>query len=65
MIDAKSQRNFAGAAELVEHAETATRCLKELCAACANGDKVAARKALRRAISELEVARAMLRTGLE
>jgi hypothetical protein len=37
----------------------ASRYLKELNAACANGDKAAARAALRRAISELETARAM------
>jgi hypothetical protein len=38
---------------------------KELCGACANGDKAAARRALRQTISELEVARALLQTGLE
>lgn len=65
MTDTKNGRSFAGAAELVMHAEAATQYVKDLCAACANGDKLAARKALRRAISELEVARAMLRTGAE
>lgn len=65
MKDVKRQRSFAGATELLAHAEAASRQLKELNAACANGDKTAARTILRRAISELEVARAMLRTGLE
>jgi hypothetical protein len=64
-MDKKGRRSFSGAADLVAHAEAATRYLKELCAACAIGDKAAARSALRRAISELEVARAMLRTGLD
>jgi DNA-binding GntR family transcriptional regulator len=65
MMDTKRRRSFTGAAELVAHAEAATDYLKELCAACENGDKTAARKALRGAISELEVARALLRIGLE
>jgi hypothetical protein len=65
MMDAKRRPGFAGAAELVFHAEAAMRYLKELCDASANGDKAAARKALRRAIGELEVARAMFRTGAE
>jgi hypothetical protein len=65
MNDKKRRSGFAGAADLVAHAEMATRHLKDLRAACANGDKAAAQTALRRAISELEVARAMLRTGLE
>jgi hypothetical protein len=64
-MDTKRRSSFAGAAELAEHAEAASRYLKELSTACANGDKAVARKALRRAICELEVARAMLRTGLE
>jgi hypothetical protein len=62
---AKGQHSLAGAADLVAHAEMATRHLKDLHAACTNGDKAAVRTALRRAISELEVARAMLRTGIE
>jgi hypothetical protein len=65
MNDTKRRSGFAGAADLVAHAEVATRYLKDLCSACASGDKAAARAALRRAISELEVARAMLRTGGE
>jgi DNA-binding FadR family transcriptional regulator len=65
MRNTKSPRGFAGASELVTHAEAATKYLKTLCAACANGDKEAAKKALRQAISELELARAMLRTGAE
>jgi len=64
-VDKKRRSSFAGAAELVVHAEAAGRYLKELSAACANGDKAAARAALRQAISELETARAMLRTGLD
>ena len=65
MNDTKRRSGFAGSADLVAHAEVATRFLKDLCSACANGDKAAARAALRRAISELEVARAMFRTGGE
>ncbi|WP_235782818.1 hypothetical protein [Bradyrhizobium murdochi] len=65
MMDTKRRSSFTGAAELVAHAESAADYLKELCAACENGDKTAARKALRGAISELEVARALLRIGLE
>ena len=65
MIDKKRRPTFAGAADLVAHAKAAARHLEDLCAACTNGDKAAARAALRQAISELEVARAMLRAGLE
>ena len=65
MNDTKRRSGFAGAGDLVVHAEVATRYLKDLCSASARGDKAAARAALRRAISELEVARAMLRTGGE
>ncbi len=65
MNDTKRRSSFAGAADLIAHAEVATHHLKDLCSACANGDKAAAQSALRRAISELEVARAMLRTGGE
>jgi hypothetical protein len=65
MKDPKRRRSFAGAAEVAAHVETAARYLKELTAACANGDKDLARTTLRRAISELQVARAMLRIGLE
>ena len=57
--------SFAGAGDLIEHSLAASRYLKELNAACANGDKAAARAALRRAISELETARAMFQTGVE
>jgi hypothetical protein len=64
-MDTKRTASFAGAAELVEHAKNATQYLKELTAACANGDKRAARRALRQAVGELALARAMLRTGLE
>jgi DNA-binding GntR family transcriptional regulator len=65
MMATKRRSSFAGAVELVAHAEAETRYLEELCAACANGDKAAARRALRRVISELEVARSLLQTGLE
>jgi hypothetical protein len=64
-VDKKRQPSFAGAADLIEHAVVASKYLKEMSTACANGDKAAARAALRRAISELETARAMLRTGIE
>ncbi|MGY8706098.1 hypothetical protein RAD16_10195 [Bradyrhizobium sp. 18BD] len=59
------KQGFAGAADIVTHAETAVQHLKELSVACANCDKRAARRALRQAIGELELARAMLRTGIE
>ena len=65
MIDKKRGPIFAGAADLVAHAKAAARHLEDLFAACTNGDKAAARAALRQAISELEVARAMLRTRIE
>jgi hypothetical protein len=65
MMATKPRSSFAGAAELVAHAEAATRYLKELHSASANGDKAAARRALRQAISELEVALALLQMGLE
>jgi hypothetical protein len=64
MIDKQRRPTFAGATDLVAHAKAAARHLEDLCAACTNGDKAAARAALQ-AISELELARAMLRTGLE
>jgi hypothetical protein len=57
--------SLAGAADIVAHAETAAQHIKELKAACANGDKSAAGRSLRQAISELQLARAMLRTGLD
>jgi DNA-binding GntR family transcriptional regulator len=65
MTDAKHRQSFAGATELVAHAQAATKHLEQLCAACANGDKEVAKKALRQAIGELELARAMLRTGAD
>lgn len=65
MKDRKPQRSFSGAAEIAAHAEAAARHLKALNAACANGDKATARTTLRRAISELQVAQAMLRIGNE
>ncbi|WP_024507559.1 hypothetical protein [Bradyrhizobium sp. ARR65] len=64
-MDAKRGSSFAGAADVVAHAEAAAQYLKELRLACANGDKSAARRALRQAINELELARAMLRTGID
>jgi hypothetical protein len=60
MMATKRRSSFAGAAELVAHAEAATQYLKELYAASAYGDKAAARRALRQVICELEVARALL-----
>jgi hypothetical protein len=59
------RRSFAGGAELVQHAARASAYLKEVCAACAAGDKAAAQRALRQAIIELETARAGLRIGRE
>jgi hypothetical protein len=64
-MNAKSERSFASAADLVLHAEAAADYIKVVCAACADGDKLAARRSLRRAVSELEIARAQLRMGLE
>lgn len=64
-MDTKRKTSFAGAAEAIAHAETAVQHIKELKAACANGDKSAARRSLRQAISELELARAMVRTGID
>jgi hypothetical protein len=64
-METKCGRSFSGAGEIVAHTDAAANYLKELCAACASGDKSAARRALRGAISELEVARALFRPGLE
>lgn len=64
-MDTKRKTSFGGAADLVAQAEAAAEYLKELKIACANGDKRAARRSLRQAISELELARALLRTGLD
>jgi hypothetical protein len=64
-MDTKRKSSFAGAGDLVAHAETAAQHIKELKIACANGDKSAARRSLRQAISELELARAMLRIGAD
>jgi ribosomal protein S20 len=65
MKDPKGRRSFAGAAELARHAAMASNYLKKVCAACDVGDKAAALRALRQAMSELETARAGLRTGSE
>jgi DNA-binding GntR family transcriptional regulator len=65
MTDVKGRPSFAGAAELVAQAQAATKHLKQVCAACAKGDKAAAKKALRQAIGELELARTMLQIGGE
>ncbi|MGY4568482.1 hypothetical protein QA639_09545 [Bradyrhizobium pachyrhizi] len=64
-MDKKKTSSFVGAADIVAHAETAARHLKRLSIACSEGDKGEARQALRQAISELEVARALLRSGIE
>ncbi|WP_407167157.1 hypothetical protein [Bradyrhizobium sp. ORS 111] len=64
-MKAKREQSFEEAADLVLHAEVANGYLRELCVACANGDKPAARRFLREAISELDIARALLRTGIE
>ena len=65
MMGTKRKSGFAGAADVIAHAETAAQRIKELKMACANGDKSAARRSLRQAISELELARAMVRTGID
>jgi hypothetical protein len=64
-MDTKRRSSFSEASDVVAHAEVATQYLKELRVACANGDKRGARRALRQAISELELARAMLRIGID
>lgn len=64
-MDTKRKSSFAGAADVVAHAEIAAQHIKELKVACANGGKEAARRWLRQAISELELARAMVRTGID
>lgn len=65
IMDTKRKSSFAGAVDVVAHAEIAAQHIKELKVACANGDKEAARRWLRQAISELELARAMVRTGID
>jgi DNA-binding GntR family transcriptional regulator len=65
MKSKKERRSFRGAAELAQHAASASRYLKEMCAACENGDKERARRALRQAINELETARAGLGIGMD
>lgn len=64
-MDTKRKSSFAGAADIVAHAEIAAQHIKELKLACANGDKAAVRRSLRQAINELELARAMVRTGID
>jgi len=63
MKQPKTYGSFEGAADLAQHAARASNYLKEVCAACAAGDRTAAQRALRQAISELETARAGLRLG--
>lgn len=64
-MDTKRKSSFTGAADVVAHAKIAVQHIEELKVACANGDKSAARRLLRQAISELELARAMVRTGID
>ncbi len=64
-MDRKRKTPFAGAADVLAHSEAAAYHLVAVRAACAKGDKMAARRALRQAIAELELARAMLRIGIE
>lgn len=57
-MDPKRRSSFAGAADLVAHADTARRHLAELSAACANGDKSAARRhCARQSVSSSSLAR--------
>jgi ribosomal protein S20 len=63
MKQPKTYHSFEGAADLAQHAARASNYLKEVCTACAAGDRTAAQRALRQAISELETARAGLRLG--
>jgi DNA-binding FadR family transcriptional regulator len=63
MKHTKTYRSFEGAADLAQHAVRASKYLQEVCAACAAGDRAAAQRALRQAISELETARTCLRLG--
>jgi methylaspartate ammonia-lyase len=57
--------NFSGAADLAELAARANGYLFEICAACKAGDKMAAVRALRKAVNELEIARAGVRIGID
>jgi len=59
------RRSFREATELAAHALRASDYLKEVCVACEAGDKLAAQRALRKAIVELETARAGLQVGTE
>jgi hypothetical protein len=59
------RRSFREAMALAQHALKANRYLKQVCAACEAGDKIAAQRALRQAIIELETARAGLQVGME
>ena len=65
MKSSKERRGFTGAAALAQHAAGAIAYLKEVCAACAAGDKATARRALRQALNELETARTGLKIGRE
>jgi hypothetical protein len=63
MKHTKAYRSFEGATALAQHSVRAKKYLEEVCAACEVGDRAAAQRALRQAISELETARAGLRPG--
>jgi hypothetical protein len=61
----KGRGSFREATDLARHASRAGNYLKEVCAACEAGDKLAGRRALRQAIVELETARAGLQVGMD
>ena len=49
MKGTRERRGFTGAADLAQHAARAIEYLKQVCAACATGDKTTAQRALRQA----------------
>jgi hypothetical protein len=63
MKHTKAHRSFEGAPDVAQHAVKAIKYLQEVCTACAAGDRAAAQRALHKAMSELETARACLRPG--
>lgn len=65
MKSKKGFRGFREATELAAHASRASDYLKKVCVACEAGDKLAAQRALRQAMVELETARAGLQVGIE
>jgi hypothetical protein len=65
MTPTKESRSFRGATELAHDSARAGKYLEDVRAACEAGDKVAAKRALRLAINELETAHSALQIGLD